>query len=183
MAAHPRKIIRAAVAALLVTPDASDPPVFPTAAKARFYDSRDFPLDARTMPVGVVYSADERIDPDFRHDGGVRRRIMELRVEFYGVGDAGAEVVDEGAFEVENAIHANPTINNLVEWCTLTGTAIAFAEQGEVSLWTAILTFEVIYYTHLVADETGRPTTVLLGFDPETGPGNEPDYVDVTDVI
>lgn len=173
---HPRKIIRAAVASLLATPDASDPPVYPTGARARFYDSRDFALDARTMPVGVVYTAGERMDPDYRHNNGIRRRIMELRIEFYHTGDDGAEGVDLGAWQVENALHANPTINNLVEWCSLTDTSIASAVQGETALFTAIMTFEVIYYTHLAEGEGGQPVTVLLGFDPETGPGNEADY-------
>lgn len=180
MAPHPRKLIRAAVAALLSTPDTSVPPVFPTAAKARVYNSRDFPADARIMPVVVVYTGKDLIDPDYRHDGGIRRRFLKLMVECYAVGDAGADAVDDCAFEVETFLHANPTLGNLVEWCTIFETDTAFAEQGEVSLWTSILTFDIIYYTQLIPDSTGRPTTVLLGFDPETGLGHEPDYTDIT---
>ncbi|QKC89998.1 hypothetical protein EB230_17475 [Mesorhizobium sp. NZP2234] len=183
MAPHPRKIIRAAVAALLATPDAADPPVFPTAAKARFYNSRDFPADARTMPVGVVYTGKDLIDPDYRHDGGIRRRFLKLIVECYAVGDEGADAVDDCAFQVETWLHANPTLGNLVEWCTIFETDTAFAEQGEVALWTAILTFDIIYYTQLIEVDGRPPTTVLLGFDPETGPGNEPLYTDVTALI
>lgn len=176
---HPRKIIRAAVASLLKTPDGSDPPLYPTSAGVRFYDSRDFPLDIKKMPAGVVYTLSERLDPDYRHDGGLRRRIMELRVEVYDVDDDAAEGVDKAAWEVENAIHANPTIGNLVEWCILTDTRIAAAEQGDLALFTAIMTFEVVYYTHVKPDSEGRPVTVLLGFEPETGIGHEADYIAV----
>ncbi|MER9003330.1 hypothetical protein NKI15_06835 [Mesorhizobium sp. M0862] len=180
MAPHPRKLIRAAVAALLSTPDASDPPVFPTGAKARVYDSRDFPADARIMPVCVVYTGADVIDPDHRHDGGIRRHFLKLIVECYAVGDDGAEAVDECANQVETWLHANPTLGNRVEWCTIFGTDTAFAEQGEVALWTVILTFDIIYYTQLIADDGRRPTTVMLGFDPEIGIGHEPDYTDIT---
>ncbi|MBZ9850115.1 hypothetical protein LB565_19205 [Mesorhizobium sp. CA14] len=182
-APHPRKLIRAAAVNLLATSDASTPPVFPTAAKARVYNSRDFPADARIMPVVVVYSGDDVIDPDYRHDGGVRRRFLKLMVECYAVGDDGAEAVDDCALEVENWLHANPTLGNLVEWCTINSTVIAFAETAEVALWTAVLTFDVVYYTQLIEVEGRRPTTVMLGYDPDTGPGHEPDYTDVTGVM
>lgn len=174
---HPRKEVRAAIVALLKTPEGVAPAqVFPTSVNARWYDSRDTPTDTRLMPVGVVYTANERLDPDYRHDGGVRRRIMTMRIEAYHTGDEAAEGVDLIAWEVENLLHANPTIGNKVESCRLETTEIAFAEAGDVSLFAAVMEWEVVYYTHVVVDDGDVPKTVLLGFDPETGPGNEDDY-------
>lgn len=179
MPENPRAIIREAFVQMLKTPDPQDPQSFPTDAKARWHNSRDFPLDARVMPTGVAYTVRERTDPDYRHESGIRRKIMELRAEYYHTGDAAGDLVDEGAWQIENAVHASPTLGNLVESCHLTDTDIAFAEQGDFALFTAVMTFEITYYTHVQEDEEGRPTIVLLGFDPETGPGHEPDYEEI----
>lgn len=181
MADHPRKQIRDAVVAMLSAQDGAGE--YPTGAKARVYNSRDFPLDARIMPVCLVYTFNESLDSDYQHDGGVRRRIMDLRVEFYQAGDSAAADVDEGAFQVENIIHADPTLGNLVESCRLQSTDIAFAAEGDFALFTAVMVFEIVYYTHLIEDEGGRPVTVLLGFDPETGPGNEGKYIDTGEQV
>lgn len=180
MADHPRKVIRAAAVSMLATPDANGD--FPTGAKARFHDSRDFPVDARTMPVGLIYTESEEFDPEHMHDNGVRRRIMQMKAEFYQVGENAAADVDEGAWQIENAFYANPTINDLAESVRLTRMESAFADNGEYALWTAVLTLEVVYWTHVQPDTAGRPTTVLLGFDPDTGPGHESDYSQVIGV-
>lgn len=181
MADHPRKQIRAALVALLKAP--VDPEAatlaYHTAAGPQWYDSRDIPLDVERLPAGLIYTPEEQIDPAYLHQGGNRRRILTLRAEIYTTGDDAPIDVDEIAWQVEEFVRLNATVGNRVEWCNLKSTNIGIAGQGEMTLFVAVLEFEVIYWTEVV-EVGGRPTTVLLGFDPETGPGNEGDYTVVT---
>lgn len=176
METHPKKIIRAYVTGLLTRHDPAAPEAWPTAAQGMIFNSRDFNVSGDNLPAGIVYTGDETIDLAYRHDGGIRRRILELKIEYYAEGDAGADAVDDGAMQVENAIHADPSLGTLVESCQLSRIDTAFAEMGEIALWTSILTFQVIYYTHFRSIDGEAPVTVLLGYDPETGPGNEAKY-------
>lgn len=181
MADHPRKAVRAAIVQLLRTQ--GDDGSYPTMAGARVYDSADSPGDTDEPTEINVYMVDETIDPAFRHDGGMRRRIMGLRIECYYNGALGGERADRMAWEVENAIRTDPTVGNLVEWCHLENTQIVFAERGDISLFCAVMAWQVIYYTHEYQDGVGRPVTVMLGFDPDIGPGNESDYTAVIEGI
>jgi hypothetical protein len=188
---HPREIIRDRFAALLSTPTDSPAPVFPTAAKRRVYNSRDLPLDAESAtPAILIYTLSETLDPVEAMDGGIRRRTMDLAVQIYETGlsregdpgemDLGALRVDEIAWTVENLVYADPTFGGLVERCTLKETSIQVAgDAEETALWVAGMAFEVVYVTHMREAEGTTPTQIMLGFDPDTGPGNEPDYYEV----
>lgn len=169
---HPRELVRAAMVALIKAGG--------TDAAHRVYDSRDFTLNTNATPAIVAYTLAERIDPDQQHQDGLRRRIMDMRVECYHTGDAGAAAVDRMAWQVENCARTDPTLGGRVEWCKLSSTDMAFAEQGEFALHAAVMTFEVVYYTHLYEVDGEPPITVLLGFEPQVGPGHEPEYVDLT---
>ncbi|RVH56277.1 hypothetical protein CN213_16145 [Sinorhizobium meliloti] len=179
MAPHPRKLIRADMVSLLKAAIPGDPVTYPTRAGQRVFDSADSPPHEDDPPSINVYMVGEDIDPEYRHQEGQRRRIMEVRVECYYSGGDGGEIVDEMAWQVENALRANPTINNKVEWCHLINTNVFFVESKKLALFAAVMTWQVIYYTHEYIDEGGRPTIVLLGFAPEIGPGHEPDYSEI----
>ncbi len=176
---HPRKIIRQRVVDLLKAPTAGDPITYPTGAGIYVFDSRDTEPNPDRPQQILVYTLGEKMDPEYRHQQGLRRRIMTLRIECYSIGDDGAAVADTMAWSVENAFLTDPTLNNLVEWVHLVDTNIAFAEQGEMALFCAVMDWEVSYYTNAQDDAGQQPTIVLLGFDPDTGPGHEPDYSEV----
>jgi len=186
---HPRRLIRQRVVELL-TAQRGDPPVYPTSAERRVYDSRDLPIDETSgTPAILVYTLREELDEAEQMDGGIRRRTMDLLVEIYRAsvtpdGYEGPEVlggpeVDDIAWRVESIVYANPTLGDMVERCTLISTDIQVSEDGVVPLWAAIMLFRVVYVTHLQEVEGSPPTQILLGFEPDTGPGNEPFYTEV----
>lgn len=150
-----------------------------TAAENHVFDSRDLPLSADITPAILIYKTGEVLDRDHMHDNGLRRRTMTLSIEIYGVGDDAADVTDRVAWEVENTLRADPTLGGKVERIDFIDSATAFADNGELALFVTAMTVEVIYWTHLVADEGSRPSIVLLGFSPDIGLGNEPDYAEV----
>jgi len=166
---HPRQIIRQTIVELLQAGKID-------AAPSCIFDTHDKPLFTDDLPAISVYTQSERLEDTESQDFGLRRRIMSGGVECYHSGDSGAEIVDKLSWQIENILHANPTLNNLVEWCKLTDTSIAFAEEGERVLHAAAMTFEVTYCTHLYEVEGLPPVTVLYGFDPQTGKGNEDYY-------
>jgi len=167
---HPRQIIRQTIVELLQAgnTDASPDSIF---------DTHDEPLFADNLPAISVYTQSERLEEAEAQDFGLRRRIMTVAVECYHSGQQGAAIVDKLAWQVENILHSNPTLNTQVEWCKLTDTALSFADDGKQVLHGAVMTFEVTYCTHLYEMEGKPPVTVLYGFDPQTGKGNESDYI------
>jgi hypothetical protein len=137
---HPRKALRAAAVEIIRSAG--------TDAAHRVYNSRDFTLNTNSTPAIVVYTLGERIDSDQQHEGGLRRRVMDMRVECYHTGDDGADAVDEMAWQVETALRAAPTLGNLALTTRLINTDMAFAAQGEFALHAAVMHWEVTYYTH-----------------------------------
>jgi len=166
---HPRQIIRQTMTVLIQAGS--------TSAGDNVYDTRDLTLFTDNFPAISVYSLSERLEEDEQQTHGLRRRVMTIAVECYHTGKDGAQMVDKLAWEVENILHANPTLNDLVEWCKLTDTALAFEDDGQQVIYGAFMTFEVTYLTHLYEVEGQTLVTVLYGFDPLTGLGNEPHYI------
>lgn len=176
---NPRKLITAAVATYLKTPDDSDPPAFLTDSRGRVTDTDATPPDVDEMPQTNVVFIRETIDRTSQHQDGLgldspKRRVMEMRVECYHT--ASKDAADDVAWQTENALRALPTLGDTVESITLNDIDLFVVENAELALYAAIMTYEVVYWTHEVPDGSGRPVTVLLGFVPEVGPGNEPDY-------
>lgn len=171
---HPREEIREGIVALLK----GDAENRPTSAGARVYNSRDIPMNFDMMPAIVVYTMVDASDPDTRNHETAARRVMALRVECYAMGDEAADSVDVGAWNVEEAIRSDPTIGGRVEWCHHEKTEIAFAKEGDDELFVALMDFEVAYWIER-PEEPGVTPRLFLGFDPDTGPGNEDDYVEI----
>jgi len=165
---HPRKIIRQGVVDLLKAGS--------TAAGNHVYDTHATNLFPDDLPAICVHTQSERLKSQENQDFGLRRRTMVLGVECYHVGKNGAQAVDKMAWQVENILHGNPTLGNLVEWCHLRESTMAFADDGTQVLHAVVMSFDVTYCTHLYEVEGEPPVTVLYGFDPETGIGHEDDY-------
>jgi hypothetical protein len=177
MSDNPRKLLTEAIANFLKTPKTADPLTFWTDAKARVYDTDDSPPDAEGMcEINVVFVG-ETVDAATKHQGGPRRRVAQVRIECYHT--ASKNAADDLAWQTEEALRADPTIGGKVEWLTIAGLDLFVGKMETFSIFAAMLNCEVIYWTHYEEVPGERPTTVLLGFDPETGPGNEPDYSEV----
>jgi len=167
---HPRKIIRQTIVEMIAAGG--------TDAGIRVYDTRDMTLFTDDFPVISVYTQTERLEEAENQDFGLRRRIMTVAVECYHSGAQGAEAVDRLSWQVENIIHADPSLQQKVEFCRLTDTSLAFADDGEQTLHVAVMNFEVTYCTHLYEVDGLPPVTILYGFDPQTGVGHESDYIE-----
>ena len=178
--ANPRKEVTGTVAAYLKTPVSTDPEEYHTDAGRKVTDTDATPPDVDGLPEINVVFVRETIDRSSQHQDGLpglanpKRRIMEMRIECYHV--TSKADVDDLAWQVEEAMRANPTLGNTVESITLNDIDLFVAERGEFALYAAVMTYEVVYWTHEVQIDGEVPVTVLLGFVPETGIGNEPDY-------
>jgi len=170
----PRQIIRQTIVELIKAGNTD-------AVSSSIFDTHDKPLFADDLPAISVYTQSERLEDLDNQDFGLRRRIMSVGIECYHSGEGGAAIVDKLSWQVENILHANPTLNTQVEWCKLTDTSLAFSDDGKFVLHGAVMTFEVTYCTHLYEIEGMPPVTVLYGFDPQTGKGNESDYIPLKD--
>lgn len=178
MARSPRKEVVAAVADYLKTPVDGK---FPTDANGRVSDTDSTPPDVDSLPEINVLFVRETVDATTDHQNGAGglnspvRRVMEMNIEVYHDTPESLDV----AWQVEEALRANPTLADKVERVRINDIDLYVAENETVALYVSIIKLEVSYWTHVV-DEEGRPTTVLLGFWPEIGPGNEEDYTDIT---
>ncbi|WP_321336567.1 hypothetical protein [Breoghania sp.] len=177
----PRSQVREAVRAVLATAGESG---FPTAAGARVYVNRSIPMDADAdFPVILIRSGDETIDQVRQGYDGTARRVLPVYVEFYAISETAADDVDAGAFQIEAALQADrdgvSVIGAFAESCILQETAFDFAAEGDDEIHAAVMEFEVTYWT--ITDIAGlRPEIVMLGFVPDVGVGNEPEYVHIS---
>lgn len=150
-----------------------------TTAGNHVFDSRDLPLSEDITPAILIYKTGETLDRDHMHDDGLRRRTMTLSIEIYGVGDNAADITDAVAWEVENTLRSDPTLDGKVERIDFVESATAFADNGEQALFVTSMTVEVIYWTHLVTEEGSLVQIVMLGFAPDIGLGHEDDYAEL----
>jgi hypothetical protein len=135
---HPRQQLRhAAVAALLDK----------TAAGARVYRMRVAPNKTGKLPSLSVYTPGEDVDTEASMESAPREleRVIELVVD--AIVEAGPEDVDDAidalCLEVENALHADPTLGGVVADLILSRTdSDAFGEGGK-TIGLAKLTFRV----------------------------------------
>lgn len=146
--AHPRKLLRQAVVALLVSAN--------TAASARVYDSRVDPLKNRgKLPAISVYALSEDIDQEASANTAPRELTREAAVEvalFVGGVDevAVVDAIDDLAEQVEAAMDADPYIGGKASDSMLAGTVIEVLEVNGGSdplVGIAVLTYAVTYYS------------------------------------
>lgn len=176
---NPRKLITKGIADHLKAQ--TSPGIFPTSAGGRVFDADDTPPDADSLPEINVLFVSEVIDAAFMHQQGIRRRVMTVRVECYHT--AGKSEVDDLAWEVEEALRANPDIGGMVEWCKLLNIDLYVVENQTMALFACVMTYEIIYYTHVPEAEGVTPTQVVFSFVPDIGPGNEDYYKSIEELI
>ncbi|MCZ2203997.1 hypothetical protein [Bartonella sp. A05] len=165
---HPRETIRATFVELIKAAK--------TPAGDHVFNMRDFNFFLERMPAINVSTQSESIEEGYRHDHGMRRRVLTVDVECYATGEEGARFVDDLAWTVEEIFQDNTNLNNTVETCHLQNISMAFGDNGSVALHGAILSFEVTYVTNIPSQEKQACVMPFLGFDPDTGRGNEDKY-------
>jgi len=114
----------------------------------RVYKSRVWPLNADTMPALLVYSTSEDSATDIMGPSLVMNRELSVVVEGYvrniTVYD---DKVDTIAKEVEIAMAADQTLNNLAKISYLSGTEITYSGEGDQPIAVVSMTYLVQYRT------------------------------------
>ena len=114
----------------------------------RVYKSRVWPLNADTMPALLVYSTSEDSVTDIMGRSLVMNRELSVVVEGYvrniTVYD---DKVDTIAKEVEIAMAADQTLNNLAKISYLSGTEISYSGEGDQPIAVVSMTYLVQYRT------------------------------------
>jgi hypothetical protein len=174
----PRKQVLAELGNYLKTPVNDE---FLTSAGGRVFEGSAVPPDVDELPEVHIVFIRETKDSTTNHRAagtGINspvRRIMEVSLEVYHTGPEALDI----AWEVEEAFRQNPTLSGSVEGVEVDEVALYVAENSELAIYAGVMTATVAYWTHIPEDEGGRPVTVLLGFSPSVGPGNEEDYSEI----
>lgn len=172
----PRIQIRAAVAARLI---AQLPAIDPRITQNRISIHRATPLFGGKLPAILIYTRDERIEPQPNADPGLRYRKLELSIEIVASGETAVEEADTLAQAVEAILDADETLGLLVEGTRLSRTEIDQGGEGDTPILAARLSFEVRYWTQPVIDDSALPLHVLASWVPDIGLGHESDYVPI----
>lgn len=140
--AHQRKIIRAAVADILVSAS--------TAAGSRVYPSRRLPLRRLELPAIAVYTTTDTVS-----DGSAATAPRELQRQLSLVveccvsatqDEAIDDLLDDIAEEVEAALHADPYFGDTCSDSVLADTSIDLDDSGDRLVGVVQLTYTVTYY-------------------------------------
>ena len=114
----------------------------------RVYKSRVWPLNADTMPALLVHSTSEDSATDIMGPSLVTNRELSVVVEGYvrniTVYD---DKVDTIAKEVEIAMAADQTLNDLAKFSYLSGTEISYSGEGDQPIAVVSMTYLVQYRT------------------------------------
>lgn len=157
--AHPRKLIRQAVVALLVAAN--------TAAGTRVKPTRVEPHKKGQLPAIGVYTLTDPVDEDTSTDAE-DTHVLELEVvawvahsDSYTVDDA----MDDIAEQIEEAMRGDPYLDGKASEARLLGTLMQVVEddgRSDPLVGIVILTYAVTYRTDLVAD---APTDDFVSVD------------------
>jgi hypothetical protein len=178
---HPRALIRQALRARIGDPVDGTPP---TDAGTHVYASRTIPLWPASMPAVVIYTRQERIDPESpRGDEMPLRRFLTAVAEIYAAGSDADEVADRVAAQIETRVVTGDTLGGLVESTHLQTTDIDLTGDGETPVVMAEMAWEIAYYTvPTLAPEGVLPQELYLNLWPPFGTAHEDDYHRVREV-
>lgn len=137
MANHLRQQIRERVATILTGL---------TTTGTRVYASRVYPMADANLPGLVIYATEETAE--ITTLGSPRRsaRVLRLVVEGRAKAVSGLDnTLDTICKEVEAAMAADPTLNNIVNDHHLANTSIALTGEGEQPVGVATMEFSIMY--------------------------------------
>jgi len=142
--AHQRQLIRQAVKDLLVVAN--------TAAGANVTTTRVLPYRQGELPAISVYTLGETVE--LEEDNAVNprelKRLLELEIAGWVVPTAiisADDAMDDLAYEIETAMHADPFFGGLVGDSVLESTEMAIKGEGDTLMGIVTLTYAVTYRT------------------------------------
>jgi hypothetical protein len=125
-----------------------------TTTGSNVFETRIYPLENTNLPALVIYTKNETSEPLVISTNRLMSRELELIVEVYVKQTSNFDdQVDKICKEVEVAISADTTLNNLAKDCFLQSTEIEYNTEGEQPLSYAVLTFLTNYYVQETAPD------------------------------
>ena len=111
------------------------------------YLHRNFAINSERLPALFIYVVREDRTEIETHANGQCQRNLSVVIEAWAVGSSVENQLDTIAEEVENAIHADRSLNELALDSTLIRTEFATKEENERDYLTMRMLFDVQYYT------------------------------------
>ena len=124
---------------------------------ANVFRTRYYPMEAAKLPGLCVYTVDERSDLETMGMGTTSTlvRSLDLIIEGYAQSLSDIdETLDDIALEVEAAIGADSTLNDLCRDCHLVSTGIRILGEGDKPIGVIRLSFQINYRTQIGDSET-----------------------------
>lgn len=121
------------------------------------FQTRFYPLASAKLPGLAVYTNSETIEATTVARPRTMVRTLEVIVEGYAQAKTGLDnTLDQINVEVEEAIAADSTLNNLVKDIKLTSVEVDYGADGEQPVGTIRMVFEAMYVTLETDAETAR---------------------------
>jgi len=115
---------------------------------ANCYQSRVFPFESTKLPALLIYTKSETTDFDTISLPRDVMRVLEINVEAYVQGTANYDnTLDQIAVEVEEAIAADVTLNNLAKDAQVVAFEADYSGDGEQPVAVGRFTLSVQYRT------------------------------------
>jgi len=112
------------------------------------FQSRVYNLEASELPALVVYTKSEDSQPIVIGSSRTLERVLSLNVEAYVKANSNSDdTIDTISKEVETAIAADTTLNNLSKDCYLESTEINYNAEGEQPVAVMTMTYSIMYVT------------------------------------
>lgn len=143
-----RKAIRHAIAAVLLNN---------TAAGAHVYASRTRKIPASSLPAILIYTREESAEI-YNASPRELKRVLSVGIEIAARADDDLDdALDDIAQQVERIMSENQTLSDTASDVLLTRTDIALTSEGDNQHGSAILAYDVTYYTLDVSEGVEGP--------------------------
>jgi hypothetical protein len=119
-----------------------------TTTGSNVFQSRVYPLQDSNLPALLIYTTNEDSATDIMGGTLVAQREVVVLIEAFVKANADFDdVVDTICAEVEVALGADRTLNNLAKFIQLTSTEISYNGEGESPVGVVRLSYGVQYRT------------------------------------
>ena len=119
-----------------------------TTTGSNVYQSRVYNLETGDLPAIIVYTKSEDSEPNNFGTNRTMFRNLSLVCECYVKATTNFDdTLDTIAKEIEAAIAADITLNNLAKDVYIESTEIDYNGEGEKPIGVSVLTFDVLYET------------------------------------
>lgn len=121
---------------------------------ANVFQSRVYPLDVDSLPALLVYTSSESSDVDVMGTTLGMNRMLNVSIEAYVKATVDFDdIVDDICKEVEIALGADRTLNNLAKFQYLSSTEIQFNGEGDKPVGVVTMGYAVQYRTTTTAPD------------------------------